>query len=229
MPKIMKPPPEYSNTDVLTGGDWYDGPDPDPGFYKGTLKLLLLQKKDVDGASQIHMMALCEISEGKFKGAGVTKWLQMTADGSKWLNQFLMALTDGSPAQTAGICKAFKEIGYGVEKNDKGKPIVTQIGNNFKPIGKPIAFMVKRRTIEKGPRSGETVSEISRFVVPRFGAGDDTDDAAPEDLLDDTDSTDLDDVSTDTSSGLDEFDEDTTMNPDPVGATASGGDDPWSI
>lgn len=222
MPKVMKPPSGYNPDDVLEGGDWYDGPDPDPGFYKGKVKMLMLSKAKND---EIHVMSLCEISEGKFKGAGVVKWLQLTEDGSKWFNQFLHAMTDGSPEQTKGISKAFKEVGYGVEKNQNGKPCIIQIGKQFKPIDKPVAFIVKRRTIEKGPRVGETVSEISRYVVPRFG--DDAEDSAPESVLDDDD-TGLDDTE---DSGLDEFDEDTTSNPDPVSASAASdsSDDPWSV
>jgi len=234
MPKVMKPPAEYNPEDVLAGGDWYDGPLPKPGFYKGPIKKILLQK----GKNGIRWMVLCEIGEGKYKGAGVAKWLQPEGQNIPWFNQWLHSMTDGSAEQMRGITKAFKEIGYAVdEKDQKGRLPVVRIGKSFKPIGKVIGFMVKQRTIEGGDRDGEVVAEISRFVIPRAGGDDDeTEDDSPESILDDEETTDEDateDIdSDDDSAGLDEFDEETTSNPDPVGASAttdSGDDDPWSI
>ena len=225
MPKVMKPPAAYNPDNTVTGGDWYDGPQPTAGFYKGVVKKLLLQKAN---NGELHLMALCEISEGKFKGAGVVKWLQLTEQGSPWLNQFLMSLTDGSPAQRKGICQAFADPGFAVdEKDDKGRLPIVRIGKKFNPIGKPTAFMVKVRVIEKGARTGESVSEISRFVIPKEDTeNSEPETSAPEDVLDD-DATLDDSLSADDSAGLDEFDAETTSNPEPD--AESDGDDPWSL
>lgn len=241
MPKVMKPPAEYNPDDVLSNdGSWYDGPLPKPGFYKGPIKKVLIQR----GKNGLRWMVLCEIGDGKYKGAGVAKWLQPEGENIKWFNQWLHAMTDGSEAQMKAITKAFKEIGFAVEEKDnKGRLPVVRIGKKFNPIGKVIGFMVKQRTIEGGERDGETVAEISRFVIPRGAEEDDEDTDSPEDILDDEETIDEDaseDVDTeedsepdtdDDSAGLDEFDEETTSNPDPVKASAGtdSDDDPWSI
>lgn len=230
MPKVMKPPAEYNPDDVLSNdGSWYDGPLPKPGFYKGPIKKILLQK----GKNGIRWMVLCEIGDGKYKGAGVAKWLQPEGENIKWFNQWLHSMTDGSEEQMRGITKSFKEIGYAVEEKDnKGRLPVVRIGKSFNPIGKVIGFMVKQRTIEGGDRDGEIVAEISRFAIPRAGSTDDDDDdtTSPEDILDDDDSG-LDDSETvatdDDSADTDDFD-DTESAPEAKGDSGSD-DDPWSL
>jgi hypothetical protein len=230
MPKVMKPPSGYNADDVLTGGDWYDGPPPKAGFYKGPIKKILLQKGKNPG--QIRWMVLCEINHGPFKGAGVVKWIEPDGDNAKWFNQWLHSLTDGSEEQMRAIRKSFAENGFMVDKDDKGKTNVVRIGKNTNPIGKVIGFVVKQRTIQGGERDGEVVAEISRFAVPK-GNDEETEEDSPESVLDDDDSG-LDDTETvetdDDSSGLDEFDGETTSNPEPAEvATGSSDDDPWSL
>jgi len=225
MPKVMKPPAEYDPNNVLTGGDWYDGPLPKPGFYTGPIKKVMLQK----GTKGVRWMVLCEIGSGPFKGAGVVKWLQPEGQNIPWFNQWLHSMTDGSEAQMRGITKAFAEIGYTVDKDDKDRIVLVKIGKNFNPIGKVIGFVVKQRTIEQGDRAGEVVAEISRFAVPKGGA-DDEDEGSAEDVLDDTET--VEDVETEVDSdGLDEFAEETTSNPETVSASigTDSDDDPWSL
>lgn len=239
MPKLMKPPPDWDEDDVQTGdGNYYDGPRPTPGPYKGVVKIMSASKiaagkKD---AGAISFYVLCEITEGKFKGAGVSKWLQLTTQGRPWLHQFLHSLTDGSEAQMRGIRKAFKEVGYAVDPPDEKKRLpVVRIGKKTNPIGLPCNFMVRERTIKGGERDGEKVTEIGRFLVP-FKDDDDEggsdDESSVDDILNETagdddsssaseddDITDLDATEDDSSS-----DDDSTTTADDTDP-----DDPWSV
>lgn len=206
MAKVLKPPSSYSAESTTGGGDWYDGPPPSPGTYRGVVKKLLLQ--DVRGEQRI--MVLCEITEGKFKGAGVTRWFQLTEQGSPWWNQFLVSLTDGSDAQSRGIRQAFATDGFAVDDPDqKGRLPIVRIGKKTNPIGKSVVFVTKLRTgnddIER--------AEISRFVQPREEVADDndSDDGVLEDSLD----------------GMDEFAGIEDLD-DKVAISADA-DDPWSV
>jgi hypothetical protein len=219
----MKPPTDYDPNDVQTG-EYYDGPLPTPGPYKGVLKKMLLTKKN----GEQRIMVVCEISEGKFKGAGVTKWLQLTKQGSPWVNQFLHSLTDGSEAQMRGIRKAFNEVGYEVgPMDDKKRLPIVKIGSKTQVSGRPIAFVVKHRT---NPEDNITRAEVARFIIPRNGS----DAQEPEDVTPDEDDAFAGMDSSD--DGMDEFASETTSNPEPENEThdldeSSGADedDPWSV
>ena len=218
MPRVMKPPSTYdsSNTDT-GGGDWYDGPPPPPALYKGTIKKMLLHKTK-DG--ELRIMVLCEINDGKYKGAGVTKWLQLTEQGSPWVNQFLHSLTDGSDQQKKAIRKAFKEIGYEVGDADQKKRLpILKIGKKTVPVGKTVAFVTKLRTSEQ---DGVTRAEISRFVVPR-DANEEDETEEPDDGLDDEDS------GLDDGTDLDSDDTEPDESDDTEAGSDDGGDDPWSV
>lgn len=208
MAKVLKPPSGYSAESMSSaGGDWYDGPPPQPGVYKGMVKKLLWQ--EIRGEQRI--MVLCEISDGKYKGAGVTRWFQLTEQGSPWWNQFLASLTDGSEGQQKAIRQAFATDGFAVDDPDaKGRLPIVRIGKKTNPIGKEVIFSTKLRTgnddIER--------AEITRFITKPVASSNDEsdDDSSPEDALD----------------GLEEFAEldDLTAEKVTLGADA---DDPWSI
>lgn len=205
MAKVMKPPSGYSAESMSSaGGDWYDGPPPQPGVYKGMVKKLLWQ--EIRGEQRI--MVLCEITDGKYKGAGVTRWFQLTEQGSPWWNQFLASLTDGSDAQAKAIRQAFAADGFAVDDPDaKGRLPIVRIGKKTNPIGKSVVFATKLRTgnddIER--------AEITRFIVTPVDSSDEAadDDSSPEDALD----------------GLEEF---ADLDDDKVSIVADG-DDPWSV
>lgn len=213
MARVMKPPTEYDESDTDTGGGFYDGPAPKPGLYKGVVKKLLLSKvSEGEKKGEQRIMVICDITEGKFKGAGVTKWLQLTKQGSPWVNQFLHSLTDGSEAQKNGIRKAFKEIGYecGDPDSKKRLPII-KIGKKTNPIGMTTNFVTKMRSDD------ETRAEIARFVIPiDDSAGDDEEDTDLETTTD-----------TDESDGLDEFADDAEDTATEEDSTDE--DDPWSV
>lgn len=241
MPKLMKPPSDWDEDDIQTGdGNYYDGPRPIPGPYKGVVKIMSASKiaagkKD---AGAISFYVLCEISEGKFKGAGVSKWLQLTTQGRPWLHQFLHSLTDGSEEQMRAIRKAFKEVGYAVDPPDDKKRLpVVRIGKKTNPIGLSTQFMVRERTIKGGERDGEKVTEIGRFLVPfkddDDDGGSDDDESSVDDILNETadddsgtsddDITDLD--ATDDDSSSDDSGDDSTDD----AVADSDPDDPWSV
>lgn len=208
MAKVLKPPSGYSADSVSSGGgDWYDGPPPAPGTYKGVVKKLLWQ--EIRGEQRI--MVLCEISDGKYKGAGVTRWFQLTEAGSSWWNGFLASLTDGSDAQQKAIRQAFAQDGFAVDDPDaKGRLPIVRIGKKTNPIGKEVIFTTKLRTgnddIER--------AEIIRFIVrPAESSNAETsDDSSPEDALD----------------GLEEFADLDAETAEKV-TLDSDADDPWSI
>lgn len=178
MARVIKPPSTYNEKATDTGAEWYDGPPPKPALYKGVVKKMLLSKV----GDEQRIMVLCEISDGPYKGAGVTKWLQLTEQGSPWVNQFLRSLTDGSDEQFKAIRHAFKEVGYQVGDMDaKNRLPIIKIGKKTNPIGMSTAFMTKLRT---GTDDVER-AEISRFVVPKNLNGDEPEEDT--DALDDAD------------------------------------------
>jgi hypothetical protein len=147
---------------------FYDGPPPVPGPYRGVVKKMGLAKIGSGpnaGADRIAL--LLEVTEGKYRGAGVWHSLNLTEQGASSVNQFLHALTDGSAKQRDVLEKWFWELGYDVEPEDEGKlgKQFNVIGKNFKPIGKPIAFMIKADSYNGQPKAA-----IDRFIV---GSGND--------------------------------------------------------
>lgn len=204
MARIMKPPVDgFNATD--TGGDWYDGPPPPPGLYQGIVKKVMLAKRD----DQQKLWVICEITEGDYKGAGVSKWMQFSETGNSWINQFLRALTDGSPEQFKGIREAFWHVGYEVGDIDQRQMLpIIKIGKKTNPIGMPINFTVRKRTDNQGVER----TDIARFVVAKQHTEPEEDES---DALEDYEP-----------SGLDEFAAATTQNK--VTVDLDEDSDPWS-
>jgi hypothetical protein len=221
MPRIMKPPTDgFNNTDTGTG--FYDGPPPPPGVYKGTIKQLALAKiatGENQGTDRLHLVV--EISDGKYKGAGLVHSLNLTKQGEPFVNQFLRSLTDGSEEQWVGIREAFWHTGYQVaDKPDAKKRLaILKIGKKTNPIGMATSFVTRMRTVEKGEFAGQERVDIARFVTPHAGNGNDAEDTA-DDGLDDMESAGEDAYET---SALDEFTEEKSQNKVVVDL-----DDPWS-
>jgi hypothetical protein len=229
----MKPPADYEEDSVDTGFETYDGPPPTAGLYKGKVKKLLLQQVESgEKKGEQRILVICDITVGKFKGAGVAKWLQLTKQGSPWVNQFLRALTDGSDAAFADMRAGFKK-GYACEGPDSKKRYsIEKFANKFVPIGKDINFFVTQRTIEGGERDGELVAQIARFVTPVNGTVSDDDEPDADDSFADAlaevaDDPDTDDVSTDDDNVPDD-DSDLSAGNDETGEPEDT-DDPWSV
>jgi len=214
MAKVMKPSNNYKDS-VQTGTGFYDGPLPPAGVYKGKLaKLFYAVVADGENKGEVHFLAICEITEGQYKGASASKWLQDTEKGAPWLNQFLRSLTDGSDAQFKGIRDAWWDHGYEIDdsKAIKGMYAITKIGKKTNPVGMPTTFMTKIRNER---------CEITRFiskVAESDGDGDDStseDSSSPEDDL--------------LSSIADDDSNEENSNEDVAVVDISEDEDPWSV
>ena len=157
--------PEFDGSDSKLEDNFYDGPPPTPGTYRGKIKKMGLAKigsGENKGGNRIALVL--EITDGKFKGAGVMHSLNMTKQGAPFVNQFLEALTDGSDAQRAGIRNAFWNIGFDVDPEPTGKmgQQFLKIGKKTNPIGMSVAFVTKMgNDLQDNPRA-----EVARFVLP---------------------------------------------------------------
>lgn len=206
MARVMKPVIDGFN-DTNTGGGYYDGPPPTPGLYQGKVKQLALATIATGvnaGGQRLHLVV--EITEGKFKGAGLVTSLNLTAQGAPYVNRFLRSLTDGSDEQDKGIREAFWHVGYSVgDEDQKGRLPILKIGKKFDPIGKSTAFVTRMRTGNDGVER----ADIARFVTPVV-AEPEEDTSSDDDLLAGLDSLDLDTDSTEK-------------------VTVGADDDPWSV
>lgn len=183
MAKLMKPPTDgFDNTDA-GGGDWYDGPPPPNGVYKGKIKYLAIGKiatGENKGGQRIAVVV--EITEGKYRGAGIGTGLNLTKQGEPYVNQFLRSLTDGSEAQWKGIREAFWRTGYLVgEPDNKHRLPIERIGKKTNPIGMSLTFATKLRTRND---NGETIADIARFLSPAQGEGAEEEPEADESFSD---------------------------------------------
>lgn len=144
---------------------FYDGPPPTPGPYRGVIKGMWLGKVasgDNEGADKL--LVRVEINHGKFKGASLLNNLTLVKNSAWTVNQFLHALTPaGTEKQKTIMEELFWDKGVKTEDDIQGKmgyPIVN-IGGKFKPIGKEVGIIVKNE-----PWEGNTRAVVDRFVVP---------------------------------------------------------------
>jgi hypothetical protein len=143
---------------------FYDGPPPTPGPYRGVIKGMWLGKVasgDNEGADKILIRT--EINHGKYKGASLLTNLTLIKNSAWTINQFLHALTPaGTEKQKSVMEELFWDKGLKTsgEAEKLGDPIVS-IGGKFKPVGKEVGFITKMD--EYG---GQTRAIIDRFVVP---------------------------------------------------------------
>ena len=205
MANVMNPNFDGFN-ETNTGTDYYDGPPPTPGVYNGKIKQLALAtiaSGPNAGGQRLHLVV--EITEGKFKGAGLVTSLNLTPQGSPYVNQFLRSLTDGSDSQYTAIREAFWRTGYTVgDADQKGRLPIVKIGKKTNPIGMSTSFVTRMRTGNDGVER----ADIARFAVPTH--------VAPEPEPEEDDALD----------GLADFadlDELSSVS------ASSDADDPWSV
>jgi hypothetical protein len=226
-PRLLKP--DFDGFDDLdTGIGFYDGPPPKPGTYRGRIKQMHIAKIESEasenkGKQRVDLVVeITSKGNGEktpFAGAGLVHSLNVTKQGAPFLNQFLHALTDGSDEEKVAVREAWWRKGYKVGDlvQVRGKPMlpVLQFGK-YKPQEQELtcAFVTRMGTIKAGENKGQERAEIARFVLPLNGSEAEEDD--------------------DSDSGLDEFDQETTSNPEPVKAAAAPAaeppddDDPWA-
>jgi hypothetical protein len=195
----------------------YSGPPPTPGPYHGVVKKMwYCQIKTGQNAGEDQYKILIEIDQGKFKGAGLFHNIQMLKQNAWSTNQFLDAMCENEK-QREVLRQWFWQIGVDVENEaDKVGQPVNYIGKpKFKPVGKTLSFIVKNEPGDQGTRA-----VIDRFVVKIDG---ETKEAAGEE----------------DSSGLEEFEQATSSNPEPESVESQAtpdapppegdddSDDPW--
>lgn len=147
---------------------FYDGPPPTPGPYRGEIQAMWaakVQSGDNEGADKIVLRI--KITSGKFKGASYLHNLTMVKNSAWTVNQFLHALTPGGTQKQKDIMEELfwdKGMKLAEESEKLGSLDVTpvvNIGGKFKPIGKELGFIAKNDEYK-----GETRSIIDRFVIP---------------------------------------------------------------
>ena len=206
---MVKIKPSFDGSTEDSG--FYQGPPPPAGTYRGVVKKMgLAEIKSGANQGQNRIALLLEISDGKFKGAGVMHSLNLTSQSAWAVNQFLDALTDGSDRQRKGLRELFWQKGFDVANEPDGKmgQQFISIGGKFKPIGKPVAFVTKIDSYNDQPKAA-----IDRFVVPVESSAEE--EAAEEDSLD----------------GLSEFAAEETATEETEAVEESpteDADDPWS-
>jgi hypothetical protein len=210
--------PKHDGRDVESA--IYDGPMPTPGPKVGEVKgIWYAPIKNGDNAGEDQYAVLVKITEGKFKGATLFRYIPMLDSTLFQMNQFLKALCS-TQEQVDKLKSWFWDFGMNVSDDEEkmGNPVLGVAKNKagkvgFNPVGRKIGFVTK---IE--PYNGEQRAVIDRFVTP-------LEDEEPESDSDDD-------------SGLGEFDAETTSNPGepeedstpdaPAEDDDDDADDPWS-
>jgi hypothetical protein len=201
---------------------FYDGPPPTPGPYRGKIDKMWaakVQSGDNEGADKIVLRIT--ITSGKFKGASYLHNLTMVKNSAWTINQFLHALTPGGTKKQKDIMEElFWDVGMKLapESEKLGTLEVTpvvNIGGKFKPIDKELGFIVKNDEYK-----GETRSIIDRFVIPMENS--EPEETTTEETVEATDE----DESGSSSDTLSDMDDDSTET---VEESSDDGDDddPW--
>lgn len=169
---------------VAEGYEAWSGEFPPTGTYEGVLKILSTgvigpEAKNAGAAKLFAGVELRNTSGGKYDGFLASSNLNMIESSLPYINQFLLALTDGSDAQFTAIKKAFYETGPTV---DERKKHILKIGrlNVNSPNGEtPIKVSVKNQPYT---RNGVTVqsAQIASFLVNEDGNFKGSNNSGPE-------------------------------------------------
>lgn len=199
--------------------NFYDGPPPTPGPYRGTIDGMWAAKvQSGDNKDADKLLIRITINHGKFKGASYLHNLTLVKNSAWTVNQFLHALTPaGTQKQKDVMEDLFWEKGYKTSETDEklGTPIVN-IGGKFKPVGKELGFIAKNDTY-----NGETRSVIDRFVIPLENSEPESTEETAE-TVEET----VDESASDTD-GLDGLDGDAAETVESSSDDDADDDDPW--
>ncbi|AZS12616.1 hypothetical protein HWB99_gp080 [Mycobacterium phage DrLupo] len=164
---------------VAEGYEVWSGPLPTPGVYDGKLKVAQIVVIDPDGTKHSKNAGKNRVKIGvelagntgeKAQFNGFTAWggVNLVDSGKPFINQWLLALTDGSDEEFLAIKKAFYEGGIRV---DEKKEHITAIGrwSVESPNGElPIKLSLKHRqftkTLDDGTKSTRTQVDIAAFL-----------------------------------------------------------------
>lgn len=160
------------------GREAWAGEVPPTGTYKGILKVVQIKEISQDakveanrGKPKLNIgVELTDCSDPKFNGYLTWNNLNLVDSSIPYINQFLLALTDGSDSQFEAIKKAF----YAGFVTDDRKQHVTAIGKwkiNSPEGTIPVLVSCKKRGY-KPAGSDETafVTDISSFLIGAGGA-----------------------------------------------------------
>lgn len=169
------------DVDAAEGFEVWSGPTPHNGVYDGKLKVAQIIVIDPDGRKKSKNAGKNRVKIGvelagntgeDAKYNGFTAWggvnLIDNTDAKRFINQWLLALTDGSDAEFLAIKKAFYEGGLRV---DEKKEHITAIGRwkVASPNGElPIKVSLKGRsftkTLDDGTKETRTNIDLASFL-----------------------------------------------------------------
>jgi hypothetical protein len=160
------------NQEAAAGREAWAGELPPTGSYEGVVKVILVQTisdtaQVVENRGKPKLSVGVELQntpEGKYDGYIAYNNLNLIDSSIPYINQFLLALTDGSDSEFEEIKKAF----YGGFVTDERKQHVTAIGRwkTNSPNGTlPIKVSVKKRSYKDKSDETQYVSEVSSFLV----------------------------------------------------------------
>lgn len=157
----------------------WEGEIPPTGTYEGILKVVQIQRISDEapipanrGKPKLNIgVELRNTPEGKYDGYLTWNNLNLVESSIPYVNQFLMALTDGSDLQFEEIKKKF----YAGFDTDERQQHVTGIGkwNINSPEGTiPILVSCKKRGyVPKGSNETVFITDIKSFLVGGGGGG----------------------------------------------------------
>jgi hypothetical protein len=209
---------------VAEGYEVWSGPLPPQGVYDGKLKVAQIVVIDPDGRNKSKYAGKNRVKIGvelagnsgdKAQFNGFVAWggVNLVDSSKQFINQWLLALTDGSDEEFLAIKKAFYEGGIRV---DEKKEHITAVGRwkVESPNGElPMKLSLKQRqftkTLDDGTKSTRTQIDIASFLRRDGGSsagGVVEDDIAAEPEDEDTDyADDAEDMEIEADAG--EFDE----------------------
>lgn len=172
------------NAEAGEGGNFYDGPVPPKGSYRGILKRLELIAENSKGNPMLRYLIELKADPGSdnalYDGYGVWGHQNVTDQGKGYVNAFLDALTDGTPEGSLTIRKAF--WGGQMVVEDDGEGHVVRIGKmniDSPDCTKRVAFVGKR-----AKNNGEDKLEVAKWLISK-GKEEEIDMSKLEELPDD--------------------------------------------
>lgn len=168
---------KLSEAGIAKAREGYSGELPPTGSYSGVLKALTMdvigpnaKPENVGKPKWLIGVELRNTPGGKYDGFMAWNNMNLIESSAEFINQFLMALTDGSDEQFTAIQKAFDSGNMGTDERQKHVEFIGRWKINSPNGELPIKVSLKKRNWydEKSNRSGETVDLVS-FLVNENG------------------------------------------------------------
>lgn len=210
-----------------SGPQAYTGPVPPKGPYTGLVKRIELTEtgpnSKTPGTPMLRILVELKAQKGsknaKYDGYGIWNYRQITDQGKGYVNQFLDALTDGTPAACRKIRKGFWDVGVVTEEDDGGHVIkIGTIKIDSPKCSIPVAFVGRTGKDQNDEPNLEIASWLlAKGKTDDEDLGDDEDeDEEDEDLDEDEDEDDEDEDDSDDEDEDEDEDEEDEPEPEPV-------------